>query len=84
MERTQHHTNNAVLGAPPGDTIEECRALPITRVHFCGGEQACISFWRPSAVELLLLAAGKPVRLCVMGGTHPPLSLGVDGDGVML
>ena len=84
MERSQHRTNNAVLGAPAGATIEDCGALPITRVQFAEGGHACVSFWRPSATELELLAAGKPVRLCVMGTTHAPISVGVDGDGVML
>lgn len=84
MERSQHRTNNAVLGAPPGATIEDCGALPITRVQFAEGDQACVSFWRPSAAELELLKAGKPVRLCVMGTTHAPISVGVDGDGVLL
>lgn len=84
MERTQHRTNNSVLGAPPGATIDECCALPITRVQFTEGEQACVSFWRPSAAELELLKAGRAVRLCVMGTTHAPISVGVDGDGVML
>lgn len=51
MERSQHPTNNAVLGAPPGMSIESCGALPITRVVFQDGDQACVSFWRPSAAE---------------------------------
>ena len=84
MERTQHPTNNAVLGAPPGISIDNCGALPITRVLFTNGDQACVSFWRPSASELRLLNAGHSVRLCVMGTTHAPLSIGVDGDKVML
>lgn len=84
MERTQHPTNNAVLGAPPGISIENCGALPITRVVFTDGDQACVSFWRPSQAELTLLSTGRCVRLCVMGTTHAPLSVGVDGDEVML
>ncbi len=84
MKRTQHPTNNAVLGAPPRISIENCTALPITRVVFQDGDQACVSFWSPSAEELTLLNAGRPVRLCVLGTTHAPLSIGVDGDEVML
>lgn len=81
MNFIQHKSNNAVLGAPAGASIDECRALPITRVVFAGGDQACVSFWRPNAAELQLLSNGQPLRLCVMGATHPPLSVGVDGDG---
>ena len=84
MNKTQHPTNNAVLAAPNGATIEECGALPITRVQFSDGSHACVSFWVPSREELRLLCAGYAVRLCVAGTTHPPLSLGVDQDGVLL
>lgn len=85
MDRHQHPSNNAVLGAPPGVAVEDCMALPITRVYFQQqDEHAVVSFWKPDAAELALIAAGRPVRLCVMGRTHPPLSIGVDGDGVML
>ena len=85
MRATQHPSNNDVLGAPPGATIEECHALPITRVRFeLTDEHGCVSFWRPTAAELALLQAGRSVRLCVLGRTHPPISVGVDGDGEML
>lgn len=83
MNFAQHKSNNAVLGAPPGVSIEQCRALPITRVVFADGDHACVSFWLPTVQELQLLAQGQPLRLCVMGTTHPPLSVGVDGDGEM-
>ena len=81
MDFFQHSSNNAVLGAPVGVPIEECRALPITRVQFSDATPACVSFWRPTPQELRLLAAGQPIRLCVLGATHPPLLVGVDGDG---
>ena len=81
MNKVQHSSNNDVLGAPPGVPIEQCHALPITRVRFADGGRAAVSFWRPSAAELALMNEGKPVRLCVLGGTHPPLVLGVDGNG---
>lgn len=84
MNRTQHASNNDVLGAPPGTPINDCMALPVTRVLFDETEPAVVSFWRPTDAELSLMAQGYAVRLCVMGRTHPPLSLGVDGDGVML
>lgn len=84
MNRHQHSSCNDVLGAPPGVPIDSCHALPITRVQFAGGEHGVVSWWMPSAEERELLLAGNAVRLCVMGVTHAPLLIGVDGDGVML
>lgn len=77
MNRTQHPSNNGVLGAPPGQTIEECRALPVTHCTLDGAP--CVaSFWQPDAGELARLNAGKPVILWVQGRTHAPLALTVD------
>jgi len=84
MNRTQHLSNNDVLGAPRGTPIEECSALPITRVRFADGMQGIASFWQPSAAEVALISAGKSVRLLVLGTTHAPIAIGVDGDGEML
>ena len=81
MQRSQHPTNNAVLGAPPGMSIEECGALPITRIQYADGTPAIASYWTHTPAELDLIADGKPVRLIVLGVTHPPLHIGVDGDG---
>lgn len=83
MDRHQHPTNNAVLGAPPGMPIDECSALPITRIQYSDGTPAVASYWRPTPAELALLAEGAAVRLTILGTTHPPLMLGVDGDGVL-
>ena len=83
MDRHQHPTNNDVLGAPPGVPLDECQALPITRIQYSDGTPAVASFWTPSAEELALLNQGRAVRLVVLGRTHPPLMLGVDGDGVL-
>lgn len=82
MNRHQHPSNNDILGAPRGVPIDECSALPITRVIWqdTGGD-GVVSFWMPSADELRLLNAGQAVRITVLGRTHPPLALGVDGDG---
>lgn len=84
MNRHQHPSNNDVLGAPPGVPADQCGALPITRVVFTpGGQHAVASYWMPTAAELALLNAGKAVRLSVIGRTHPPLYVGVDGDGLI-
>lgn len=79
MDRTQHPSNNGVLGAPLGWDQQEmsCSALPITRVTI-EGTPAMVSFWRPTAAELTQLNAGGTVALCVFGGIHPPVSVGVE------
>lgn len=62
-------------------SIDECNALPVTRIQYSDGTMAMASYWVPTKAELELIASGKPVRLVVLGTTHPPLMLGVDGDG---
>lgn len=81
MLRHQHKSNNGVLGAPPGMSAAECGALPITRAVFDDGTPVVMSYWMPSDVERRLIAAGRPVRVTALGSTHPPLALGVEGDG---
>jgi len=81
MNRHQHHSNNDILGAPSGVPIEECVALPVTRVKFPDGLDAVVSFWMPSASDLQLINSGRAVRLLIFGRTHAPVSIGVDGDG---
>lgn len=81
MNRYQHPSNNDILGAPPGMSIEECSALPITRVIWQDtGTHGVVSYWMPTADELQRLNQGMAVRLTVLGRTHSPLSVGVDGD----
>lgn len=79
MKRHHHSTNNDVLAAPSGGSIERCSALPITRVLYSDDQEGVVSFWMPSAEELQRLNAGKPVALSILGATHPPLYVGVDG-----
>lgn len=84
MRPTQHASNNDVLRAPPGVEIDSCRPLAITRVIYGEGEDrmaGVVSYWQPSAEELALLNAGRPVYLSCWGSTHPPVAIGVDGDG---
>ena len=81
MRATQHRSNNDVLRAPPGSTIDECRALAITRIVYADGTPALTSYWQPSPNELRLLTEVRPVRIVVLGHTHPPISIGVKGDG---
>jgi hypothetical protein len=79
MNRIQHPSNNAVLGAPQGWDQKElpCNALPITRTE-CEGMPAVVSFWRPTAEELAALNEGAAVALWVIGRTMPPVSLSVE------
>lgn len=78
MQRTQHPSNNAVLGAPAGWDQRElpCDALPVTRV-VADGVPHVVSFWRPSPDELAALAAGALVELWTVGHTTPPVALAV-------
>lgn len=79
MDRTQHPSNNAVLGAPKGWNQAEmpCNALPITRTDI-DGRPAIVSFWRPTAEELQQLASGAFVALWIVGASMPPVSLTVE------
>lgn len=79
MDRTQHPSNNHVLGAPAGHDQEQLPigALPITRVQTEDGVMVQMSFWRPNAAELEALAAGHLVVLQIYGGMHPPVAVGV-------
>ena len=82
MRPTQHPSNNDVLKAPAGATVDECRALPITRVLYQPSNMpAVVSYWQPTPAQIELLKAGRPVWLSIVGHTHPPLAIGVDGDG---
>jgi hypothetical protein len=82
MDRHHHRSNNDVLGAPPGVPIEECMALPITRIRYSDGTNAVASYWMPSDAERALIAAGAAVRIIALGITQAPMIMGVDGDGV--
>lgn len=84
MRAAEHPSNNDVLGAPKGTTVDECQALPITRVVWPDQRvQGVVSYWLPTPDELRLLRAGATVRVSVIGRTHPPLAVGVDGDGLL-
>jgi hypothetical protein len=78
MIKTQHPSNNSVLGAPAGwDQAQlPCDALPVTRTDW-NGAPAIVSYWTPTPEELIALAAGAKVALWVVGDTHPPVALKV-------
>lgn len=79
MNKIQHPSNNAVLGAPAGWDQSElpCGALPITR-GTQDGLPVVVSYWMPTPEELAALNAGKPVALWVVGPTMPPVSVEVE------
>ncbi|MGK5040429.1 hypothetical protein ACQ4WQ_08810 [Janthinobacterium sp. GB1R12] len=76
MNRVQHSSNNAVLGAPAGWDQGElpCNALSITRTYV-GELSAVVSYWRPSADELAVLSFGGTIALWGLGVTMPPVML---------
>lgn len=76
MNRVQHPTNNAVLGAPAGwdQKALPCDALPITRCEM-DGIPVVVSYWKPTAQELADLNAGQHIALSVIGVTMPPVAL---------
>lgn len=79
MRKTQHPSNNAVLGAPKGWNQHElpCGALAITRTDV-EGKPAIVSYWMPTPEELAALNAGASVALWVLGETMPPVALEVE------
>lgn len=79
MKYTQHPSNNTVYGAPQGVSIEECGALPATRVTYDNGQKAILSYWLPSEAEKAAILAGKPIVLSLWGQTMVPVSLQVEG-----
>lgn len=81
MNKTQHKSNNRVLGAPNGwdQNAVECGALPITDCDF-EGVPAVASYWRPTAEELKALNDGGLVVLFVLGRTMPPVAIDVTNE----
>ncbi len=79
MNRAQHPSNNAVLGAPAGwdQSSLLCDALPITRTEI-DGVSVVVAFWRPSKDEIAALCAGGLVGVWVVGNTVPPMSVTVE------
>lgn len=87
MQPIKHHSSNDVLGPPPGVSPDLCVPLPITRVIYdhpwdsSKSMPGVVSYWRPTPEQIALLNAGSPVFLSFWGSTHPPVAVGVEGDG---
>lgn len=79
MDYVPHPSNNHVFKAPEGWDQEAvpCGDLPVT-VSQLEGQITITSFWKPDAVELEALAAGRPVILMIFGNQQPVVSVGVE------
>ncbi len=76
MNRVQHPSNNAVLGAPADWDQKQlpCGACPVTRTEV-DGLPVVVSYWQPTAEEKAAIAAGAMVALWVVGTSMPPVSI---------
>lgn len=76
--RTEHTTT--ILGAPKDwDEAKDgkCVGLP---VHKDTATNCFYSFWQPSEEDISNILAGVPIRLTVVGFTHPPVAIGVSNS----
>lgn len=79
MRAIQHQTANCVLQG--GDGVAN---LPATRVQFYDPTGAApvdgfMTFWQPSPADIQAIMAGRPIQLEVLGGSHPPVKVSVEG-----
>lgn len=76
MNPIRHPSNNRTLGAPVG---WDQSGLPVEPLGVTdtviGGVPCVLSFWQPDAVDLVNIAAGRPVGLSIVGRTMPPAAL---------
>jgi hypothetical protein len=64
-----------ILSAPKGWDAKKhgpWLGLPIIDAH-----GYMYSYWRPTLLERFRVAIGTPVRLAVVGTTHPPVAISV-------
>ena len=67
-------STNLVLGAPKDwdqRSNGTCKGLPVIATE----DPRFYSFWRASWRERIAVLFGQPVRLCVVGGSHPPVRI---------
>jgi hypothetical protein len=88
MEAIKHPTANTTLGPAKGDE-ETVETISATRLALTDGDppqvvaNITVTYWQPSAADLVLLGQGRPIRLEVVGLRHPPVRVGVEGDGTL-
>jgi hypothetical protein len=68
------HTTR-ILGAPSNwdESKGECQSLPIS-----DSKGVMYSYWRLSFKERVLILFGRPIRLAVVGTSHPPVWVDTD------
>lgn len=73
MKPTTNELTTLTLGAPKNWDAEKngpCGGLPV-----CFQDGEFYSYWTASWRERLEILFGRPVRLCVVSGAHPPVHL---------
>lgn len=74
MYPLQTPNTNEILGSPPEWNATKhgpCIGLPVTKTE----DPYYYSYWSTSLRERIKILFGRPVRLCVVGEHHPPVSL---------
>jgi hypothetical protein len=74
MQPIKTDATNKILGAPPEWNVARhgpCIGLPVVETE----DPYFFSYWRASWRERWAILFGRPVRLCVVGSVHPPVSL---------
>lgn len=79
MNFVQHPTNNHAMQPPAGwnHEAEPCGALPLTVLPHPTAGAELVSYWKPTADELIDLNSGGLVTLHVLGSGHPIVAMGV-------
>lgn len=78
MKAIEWEATTGVLKAPKGsDNVYD---LPITNIKFSDGICGVESCWELSDEEIEILLKTKRIYLCVLGNTHPPLSISVKSE----
>lgn len=72
MYPIRHNTNNTLYRSPEGE--KPMGDLPVTAT---ADGMVIYSFWQPSEQDIANILAGVPIRLGMMGGLHPPVSIEV-------
>jgi hypothetical protein len=73
MKVIQHTSSNDVT--PQG--TQECQPAPCTRTVYAGCE-TLTTYWETTPAERDAIARGALVRIEVMGGSMPPITVGLD------